>query len=215
MSKHEIRDLEKQLLAELSNPVSELGFNKKPVNQSFYKPTDFGRLAFHVSFIEHDDDFDITADVAIRVDALEDLVNELNKQLTKAEKKQTFSIGAELGNIAAGKQKRWKVCASTDIPMVAGSIARELERVGLPYLEEYSKFSRMFEILSSNEPPSWIHSPIHGARCQRAVGLAIVMGKVDSELESLIERNEVFLRGRNDFGLPGFLQFARAVRQKK
>lgn len=57
----------------------------------------------------------MTTDVAIRFDKLENLINENNKFLSEREKKATFSIGAELGNIREGRQKRWTVSGEGDI----------------------------------------------------------------------------------------------------
>src|SRR5437867_11840937 len=103
------KELKEDLLNSLGKRVEAYGFAMKAREQSLYKRTPFGRLALHLSFIPHRADFDATADVAVRFDALEDLVNEGNDLLSKAEKKGTFSLGADLGNISEGKQRRWTV----------------------------------------------------------------------------------------------------------
>lgn len=214
MGRADIKALEEQLLYELSFGLAKHGFKRKARDQSFYKPTAFGRVAFHISFVKHKYDFDVTADVAIRVDELEDLINEFNDRLTKAEKRQTFTIGAELGNIADGREKRWTVTNASDILEVAASILSAFETVGLPYLEKYSSLEAILEVLSKNDRLGWLHSPIHGARCERAVGLAFLLGKND-ELDELVTRNEIFLRENNDFGLESFKRFVKALEQKR
>ena len=89
-----------------------------------------------MSFIKHAHECDVTADVAIRVDALEDLLNEWNATLSKAERKQTHSMGAELGNISEGRQRRWTLATEDDIPEAVSSVMELFESVGLPYREE-------------------------------------------------------------------------------
>ena len=76
-----------------------------------------------MSFIKHAHGCDVTADVAIRVDALEDLLNEWNATLSKAERKQTHSMGAELGNISEGRASAWPPS-----PARIGSRRREMRR---------------------------------------------------------------------------------------
>ena len=112
--------------------------SRAPREQSFTRKTLFGRQTFHVSFIRHAHDCDVTGDVAIRIDDLEDLLNEWNATLSKAEQKQTHSMGAELGNLSEGRQRRWTLASEDDIPEVVSSVMALFESVGLPYLEKYS-----------------------------------------------------------------------------
>jgi len=62
-------------------------------------------------------------------------------------------------------------------------------------------------VLSSDERSAWIHSPIHGERAKRAVGLAWLSGDIETT-ERLTEAKIAFLRSRNDYGLSGFEAFA-------
>ena len=82
-----------------------------------------------------------------------------------------------------------------------------LEVVGLPYIEKYSHLEEALHVLSSNAPAAWRHAPIHGARCQRALALAFVLGKYD-RLEEIIQHSEAFLQSCNDFGLKALQQLA-------
>jgi hypothetical protein len=206
-----LKEWQTQLLTELSKCMPKYGFDKKAVGQAFYRKTPHGRDAFHVSFIRHTNDFDVTADVAVRIDALEDLVNADNRLLSKAEKRGTFSLGVELGNLSQGARQRWTIAAVEDVPPVAESILRMFENVGLPYLDRYSSLEGAFYALSSNDRDGWIHSPIHAARCKRAVGLAYLLGKQE-DLNRLISDCESFLRDKKDVGLSSFQQFATSVR---
>src|SRR5262245_2381792 len=210
MNVDEIRDLERALISKLAGRVGELGFDTKAKGQSFYRKTSFGRKAFHLSFIEHATDFDITADVAIRFDSLEELVNEGDERLTKKEKGNIFSLGAELGNISEGKQKRWTVSGSADVEKVCQSIMDAFVAIGIPYLDRYSNLESALEALSGDDKAAWLHMPIHGARAKRAIGLAFLLGQRDKFFEIASAKTE-FLTSRNDFDLQSFLQLKNTL----
>jgi hypothetical protein len=57
---------------------------------------------FYVGFVPHRSDIDITADVAIPFNEPGDLINDNNPATLKSddEKKNSFSVGAQLGHIA-------------------------------------------------------------------------------------------------------------------
>ncbi len=195
----------------LARRMAEHGFESRTRDQRCVRKTPFGRQTFHVSFIKHAHDCDVTADVAIRIDALEDLLNERNEALSKSERKQTHSMGAELGNISEGRQRRWTLASEDDIPQVVSSMISLFESVGLPYLETYSNLERALEALSGDDQASWLHSPFHDLRAQLAIGLAFVLGRHE-RLDALIAAKTQFLKDRNDPGLDRFLAFAKDLK---
>lgn len=209
----QLKDSQRQLLIELSRRMPQYGFEGKPVGQSFHKATSYGKDALHLSFIRHENDFDVTADVAIRIDAIEDLVNAESKLLSKAEKRHTFTLGVELGNWAEGAQHRWTVAGPEDVPVVAGSVLSMFERVGIPYLERYSSLDGAYDALArnDNDQGSWLHSPVHASRCMRATAASYLLGKDD--MDRLVKDCESFLRERKDVGLVSFQQFVNFLRQ--
>ena len=206
-----VKDLQDAFFAALARRMAEHGFESRPRDQAFVRKTPFGRQTFHVSFIKHAHDCDVTADVAIRIDALEDLLNEWNATLSKAERKQTHSMGAELGNISEGRQRRWTLASEDDIPEAVSSVMALFQSVGLPYLEKYSNLEQALVAVSGDDRASWLHSPFHDLRAKRAVGLAFVLGHYQ-RLDELIAAKTRFLRERNDPGLDSFLAFAKEVR---
>lgn len=209
----QIKELEKALLTELSEHVGEYGFDTKVKGQSFYKQMPFGRLAFHLSFIKHKTDVDVTVDLAVRFDELEELVNEYENRLSKAQRKDTFSLGVELGNLSEGRQKRWTVANLEDVEPVARSIMNSFAAVGLPYLEKYSDLPTALEVLSGDDRAAWLHSPFHDARAKRALGLAFILGDRE-RFSQLADAKTEFLRSRNDSGLTSFLQFKDALEHR-
>ena len=204
----ELKRLQTALLAKVGERIAEYGFDAKPRGQSYYKRTPFGRLAFHLAFMKHQADFDTTADVAVRFDELEDLLNQYNTGLTKAERGQTFSLGAEIGNINEGKQKRWRVSGFDDLEDVSRSIADAFETVGKPYLDNYSSMESALGALSGDDRAAWLHSPIHDQRAKEALGLAFLLGDRERFRQIAAAKTE-FLASRNDRGLQSFLQVTK------
>lgn len=206
----ELKELQNGFFEALAPGMQRYGFNAVPVDQAFHRPLPVGRWIFHVSFIPHETDFDLTADVAIRVDAVEELVHREDPALLPRDKKRTATIGAELGNIADGRQRRWTIGASADIPIVVAAVIKEFESFGLPYLERFSELETMLAAISSEDRSSWLHIPIHGARFRRAIALAIVLGKTDMARE-LARQGAKFLIDRKDPGAPALESYTRRI----
>lgn len=211
MQRIEVKTLERQLLEYVSKLVHEYGFSPRIRGQSFYRPIqDGGRAALHLSFTEHERGFDVSADVAVRFDAVEALVNRANRLLSPKEKLSTATLGAELGNISRGVPLQWAVTSVDDVEVVAKQIMEAFASIGAPYLEQFEDMGRALVALSGNEHPSWLHSPVHYARCMRALALAVVLERKD-EISGLREKCDQFLVDIKDPGISRFRQFANSI----
>ncbi|MFA7054212.1 MAG: hypothetical protein WC328_14460 [Kiritimatiellia bacterium] len=207
-----LNELQKMVLQEFGKGIVQCNFDPKPRGQTFYQKQFFGWAACHLTFVPHDEgDFDVSCDVALRIDEVEVLVNEGNKLLSKSEKNQTATLGAELGNIVSGQPMRWSVVTEKDIGGVVSELLTAFVKIGIPYLAKYSNYEEAFLVLSDNGPSSWLHSPIHSGRCQRALALAFVMRQYE-QIDGLIEQGEVFLKNKNDYGLRSFQMFVERIR---
>lgn len=65
--------MEGDLLRETGRSLARLGFSSRANGQTFLRPLDGGFAAAHLAFVEHEFDIDVTIDVAIRFNAVEDL----------------------------------------------------------------------------------------------------------------------------------------------
>src|SRR2546422_1220772 len=185
--------------------MPKYGFSERPVGQSFNKEVPIGRWILHISFIDHESDFHVTADVAIRVNAVEDLVHRgLGSPTTRS---RTATIGAELGNIADHRQRRWAVTRSEEINAVVEALVSEFKKFGLPYLQQYSDLKKMLDLLSPNDQSAWLHAPIHLRRCMSAVALAVVLK--DPRAAEIARAGERFLLERKDPDLASFKEFVK------
>ena len=201
--------LKKKLLSEVGERLVAWGYNPIAKQQAFCRPIENGRVCFHLAFIDHSNDFDVTADVAVRFDHLEDMVNSCNDLLTKKEKQNTFTLGVELGNLSSGIQLRWKVESEEDLHEVTPSIIGTYKTHGEPYLQKFSNMEEAYLLLAGDDRNSRLHAPFHSSRAVRAVGLAKILNK--PEIEELIERKKLFLKEKNDFGLQDYLNFIRFI----
>ena len=207
-----IKANEELLLAALAAFLTPYGYERS--KQDFQKTYRWGRTAFHIAFIKHNSDFDITGDIGIRSNALEALVQKSNILLTSAEKKNTFSMGAELANLKDRKQRRLRVSNEQDVSTVSTELFRHFEEIAIPYFTKYSDMEAAINVLSSNSFVAWLHSPIHAERAKRAVGLAWLL-KDFQRAESLIVESEAFLSDSNDFGLSSFRSFVQLLRESE
>jgi len=209
---HELRTWQLQMLAEVGQRLREFGFERGLKEQSFVKRASVGRLTFHLAFVKHKCDFDVTADVAIRFDQVEDLVNryETHPLLRESDKANTHTLGCELGNLSEGRQRRWTVASKSDTDSVASSIVEAFAAVALPYFEQFSQPERALQILSGDGPDSWLHAPFHDNRAKLAVAMALqVHGK--EAAKQLAKRKLAFLESRNEFGTDSFREFLRKL----
>jgi len=204
-----LRDKESELLVEVGARLAGFGFSRKRRGQTFYKTTELGRLAFHLSLLEAEKDFDVTADVAVRFNAVEDLVNETNKLLSKAEKRNTFTLGCELGNLRDGHQRVWEdITPNTDVEPIADSIVCMFSEVGVPFLVKYSSMQAALSVLMADDKEASLHCPIPAERARRAVALAsLLCGR--EETERLIADKRDRLRTLEPRGVEYFEEFAR------
>ena len=201
-----LRELEHKLLQETGKRLVRFEFSLRPRQQSFYRDIDGGRVAIHLSFIRHTEDVDVTIDVAICFDAVEDLVHRSNNLLSRKEKAQTFTLGAELGNLECGKPFRLTLASDADVPRVVEGIVTKLEAIGLPYIERYSAPEAAYGLLSRDDREVWVHCPIHAERAKSACALLIVMGR-HSEIANLAAQKQAFLQSMNDPGAATFAEF--------
>ena len=163
-----LEELRQRLLARLAELV-EPAFKLTKRDRTFWKDAGPVRYALHISFINHADDFDVTVDVAIRHHSVEDVLN-AERQLGPRERRETATVGAELGNLAGVGQHRWTVVAEGDVEPVALGIVDWFGRIGEPFLQRFASPAETLRVLEADGPearmisPSCGH-PTTGSRC--------------------------------------------------
>ena len=202
--KYIFRDLKSHLLQKVQIGMAEQGFKFDQKSGYFDKTMPGVRWSFGLGFIKHTSDFDVTANVSVGLDSLEQL-------LQKGD--DSYSLGAELGNIADGKQKRWNVITMEDVDQAATDIMDAFADIGLPYLEKYSVMENALEAFRGDDKAAWLHSPVDVARAKRAIGLAFLLNKRE-EFQKLAEQKTAFLKNRNDPKIEDFLHLRQELEVK-
>lgn len=197
-----------QLFESIAEEMKKRGFKYRGKQQDFIQQTDYGFNAFHIAIIRHENDFDITVDVGIRFDDVENLINKNNKLLTKSQKKETCTIGVEIGNLTQGQTRRWTIEKFEDIMDVTYSVVEVFDHVALDYFKKYSNLEMVYKILRRDDKEAGLHSPFPSYRAIRAVIAAIVLDKSNLEIQNLIKEKISYLAGlKKDFDLKQFRDF--------
>jgi hypothetical protein len=171
---NDIRALEKQLLTAVGNLLKGRGFDSKPVGQSFRLAKPFGWASIHLAFVRHPpDDFDVVLNVAVRVDAVQDVIQDKNDRLIKeSDRKHSATVGRELGNIKGIGQQRWTVASENDIRPVSEAIFAECESVMFPFIDKFSDLCVLLEVLKSGSDEARLISPLPEKRAKTLVALS-------------------------------------------
>lgn len=195
--------LQRELLTLVGAQLKEYGFLAKLSAQSFSKKVPLGLATFHLSFIPHgEQDFDIVADVALRLDEVEELTNPGAR---------TYTIGGEIGNLSIGRQRRWKIVSESDLAGVAAEIFGAFKATGLTFLARFPTLHSMYSTLARNDPEAILYSPLDDARWRSVIALAWLLDRKE-ELVRLIAEGEAFLRGNGHPSVSRFTDFASKLK---
>lgn len=201
------KELKLKLLQGLGEALKENGYKTRTTQQDLVKKFDKGKISIHLAFINHPEDFHVTVDVGIRFDELENMKNQWDEGLTIKEKKETYTIGVELGNLVHREQKRWRVEKEEDILPVTMDILKEVKEYFIPYIDKYVDVENVFDLcVRDDDEAGLIGTIFDGARAQNAIGLALLLNK-EEMLEQIIEKKKEYLKTRDKFELELFENF--------
>lgn len=205
----------KLILSGIAELASADGFTARVKDQAFDLPKPFGRLVLHVGFIPHGKaDLDVTADIAVRVNAVEVLVNGTRSDLSASESEKTATLGGDIGNIREGRQRRWTITSLDEVSKTTPTIYSEMRAVAWPFFDRYSNMGNVLAVLSSSSPRDWQLAPGHVARCRRAIALAFMIGSAD-EIEAVMNACETLLAEKDQTALPEVREFAASLTAKR
>ncbi len=117
-------------------------------------------------------DFDVVVDVAIRMDAVQDMIQESDSLMTSSDRRNSATIGCELGNLMGKGQHRWMVSSEEDVKLVASQIDAACRQTILPFIGRYSDFAYALETLMRDEKTARLISPIDDKRSKTVVALS-------------------------------------------
>ena len=130
------------LFAELESLLASVHpltkFRYRQSHRDFIQRHDGHVWSVHLSYIKHDTEFDVTVDIGIRFDNVEEMLNRDRGHLSDREKKNTFTVGVEMGNLVCGQPKRWNIQSTEDIEPTAAAIGTQVQDIAMPFFSEYS-----------------------------------------------------------------------------
>lgn len=198
------------IVSEISKRLNDLGFINKVSGQSFLCKINIGMAMIHLSFINHENDFDVTISVSIRVNQVEDIINKSNELLKKSEQSKTSTIGCELGNLITGNQKRYSIYEQTNLDLVINEMIESIKSYAFPFIEKYCELENIYQIVIRDDKESWWISTFHHKRAQTAIILSKLLRKGD--FDDIFNVKKEFLVKRNDYGLELFLKLYEQIK---
>jgi hypothetical protein len=181
-------------------------FQQTEEYRAFERCLRHARWLLRLGFVTHKDSLDVFVSVSVRLNSLEELLC----QVDETKPCDRYTLGAELGNLTDGRQKRWTLTTQGDLQHVATSIMDTFVINALPYFERYSAIDNAFEVLSRDDRTAWLHCPVHDERAKRAVTAAFLIGDI-RQFHHVARVKCDFLRGRADSNLVSFLRVRDAL----
>ena len=200
--------LQDSLLDSFGERIKKFGYKQRSKTQSYIRLMPEGKTTAHVAFIRLGADIDVTVDVGIRFQSVEDL-GQLEAGLSQTEKRKTCSLGIELGHLIGTGQQRWTLTGHQDVDAVSQQIAEVFVAVGLPYIDNYSDMRTAFKMLAKNDAFSFINSPVHHSRWKRIIAMAVLTAHQD--IPALVEKGVIFLSQNRDPSLSSFQRFSDLI----
>jgi hypothetical protein len=192
-----------KLLGLLAREVSLFGFIRHGKSHSFYKTTPFGKQAIHINISSDKRTLSVSVNMAVRFNKLEDVVNQVHGHLTNIEKRNTFSIGVELGNYEDGRPQYQQMHSDADVSSCVSEIVDGIVTVALPFFERFSTLQSVFSVLSGETKESQRLCPFDHQRAERVCASAYLLGlntefhKLSLSMAEMLERNRD--RQKQDF----------------
>jgi hypothetical protein len=134
--------LHEALIAGLASHMRGWGFVKS--TRSFRRRDGDRQWSLHLAFINHVNDFDVVADVAVE--------HLLNKQ-------RICIVGAELGNIIGTGQRRWSVGDLPHAQAAADGVHQLFITAGVPFLQRFSELSQILNTLRADQKTARLICP--------------------------------------------------------
>jgi hypothetical protein len=157
-------DLQEEVLRQIAAYLASAGYRRR--EQSFVRDNPDGFWAVHVAFIPHRSDFDLTLDVAIRHNVVEERLDRTFAHLAPRDRRKTASIGVELGNYAEGQQHRWTIRQSVEVSPIVADMLKHYRQLGVPILERFSSLAELARVLEEDGREASLICPLLDVRAE-------------------------------------------------
>lgn len=163
--------LRQAVLDQFDASLSSDGFTRRA--QSYEGPLQPARWLVHVAFANHRAEVDFTVDVAVRHAVLQERMVDTYRSLSPKQRRQTATVGVELGNWVDGRRQIWTVRTLADVPPAVQGAVTVLRRFGWPFMERFSSIGTIVSVLEEDGREARLICPVLEARTElRAVARA-------------------------------------------
>lgn len=203
------------MLGHLGTLLAEAGFRTHIAKQSFTRKTEIGIDTFHIQRSRHFDGMNISADVAIRCDAIENFLFELYRgvmrpgRLGPEVRKGMATLGKGVGYLLpGGRSQMWPVRNVDEARDVANKLFDSYSGIAEPhFFSVYTSLESIYDALNDDDER---HLTIGGYSTARAAVVAAILLKLDErQLGALIRSKARALEAgvKSDFHTPKFREF--------
>jgi hypothetical protein len=203
------------LLQHLGSLLSAAGFRTYIAMQSFKRNTKIGTDTFHIQRGRHFDGMNISADAAIRCDAIETFLYDLYQGVMRPGKlgpeinKGMATLGKGVGYLVPqGRLQMWPVRNADDAKEVAAKLFESYVTIAEPYFfRTYTSLQTIYDALNDDDARQLT---IGGYQTARTVIVAAILLKLNErELSALIRSKARALEdsAESDWGVKKFREF--------
>ena len=210
------------MLEHLGSRLSASGFQTHIAKQSFKRKTEIGTDTFHIQRSRHFDGMNISADVAIRCDAIEEFLFDLYRGVMRSEKlgpeirKGMATLGKGVGDLGPqGRLQMWPVRSTDDAKDVANKLFASYETIAEPYFFRiYTSLETIYDVLKDDDTRRLTIGGYSTAR--KTIVAAILLKRDESELSALIRSKTRALEKSvaSDQQIEKFREFLDRLRSK-
>jgi len=209
------------LLDHLGSLLSAAGFQTYIAKQSYKRKTRIGNDTFHIQRSRHFDGMNISADVAIRCDAIEEFLFDLYRgvmlpgKLGPEVRKGMATLGKGVGYLVPrGRLQMWPVRSIGEAQDVANRLIESYEKIAEPrFFRVYTSLETIYDALNDEE----LYLSIGGySTARQAVVAAILLKQEERQLSALIRSKARALEkgASSDIGTEKFREFLCRLRDK-
>lgn len=208
------------LLQHLGSLLSAAGFRTYIAKQSFKRNTKIGIDTFHIQRSRHFDGMNISADVAIRCDAIEEFLYELYQGVMLMGvgpeiSKGMATLGSGVGYLAPlGNLQMWPVRNTDEAEDVANKLFNSYVKIAEPlFFGVYTSLETIYDALNDDARQLSIGGY---STARRAVVAAILLKLDERQLSALIrsKARALELGTRGDLQIEKFKEFLRRLHDK-
>jgi hypothetical protein len=210
-SKQSLAFLKEMVQKKLSFYLETYGFKSKKERCLEYENGDV-RQTIHLAFVDNSKENFTTliVNLAVRINQVEEMATAFSwaNDLTVKEKKNTATLGVQIGKLLDKGQLRWNINDEAECDKVAKEVFNLLKEFGIPYLIENSDINAVLKRFESDNFKEW-----HVLLNSRAIRLPIIyvlLDRIDDALIELVKQYKLLLQS-DDYLAPAYPQFVKEL----